>query len=103
MEHQAIIDNLLNRENTLSVRKVTVNLTSGSIGNPQISVGTLPYYEWDKDKRVTYIITYGRFINCEMLVYEKLLKDIEHLKTKDKDEAQTYIKNIIAKATQKAN
>jgi hypothetical protein len=95
MKKQEIINNLIvNRQNNLSVKRVEVVKTKNSLGNPYISVGTLPFYEWDKDKQITFVITYGRYLNCEMMVYSKQIKNdadfviikgtkkaIEHLQT----------------------
>ena len=58
------------------------------MGNPYLRVGTLPYYDWDKDKNITYVIAFGRYLNCSMLVYDKEIK-------KDKD-------FVIVKGQQKA-
>jgi hypothetical protein len=101
MKHSDIISQLLDRKNDLSIKRTQVNLSAGSLGNPSITVGTQPYYDWDKDKRITYIITYGRYLSLEMLVYEKLLKDIapDYLKTKDRDQAEKYIQDIINRIT----
>ena len=75
MTNQEVINRLIiDRENTLSVRRVEVVMTAGSMGNPCISVGTAPYYEWDNHTDMTYVITYGRYLNCEMVVYPKLIK-----------------------------
>lgn len=86
---------IIDRVNDLSVRRATVNLTSGSIGNPQISVGVTPFYEWDKDQRITYYVCYGRYMSCEMLVYTKMLKEISPFITKDQNEAINKVNEII--------
>lgn len=90
---------ITNRENTLSIKSKTITLTKDSLGNPRIQVGTIPYYDWQEDKRITYIICYGRYITCEMLVYEKLLNGYEYLKTQDQEEAKNYIKAILKDLT----
>jgi hypothetical protein len=86
---------ITDRINDLSVRRATVNLTAGSLGNPQITVGVTPFYDWDKDKRPTFYICYGRYMNTEMLVYQKQLKDINPFITKDQKEAINKVQEII--------
>lgn len=93
--NQVLTQLLDNRENNLSVKTQVLNLTNGSLGNPRIQVGTLPYYEWDNKKEITYIVCCGRFITCEMLVYEKMMKGYEFLKTTNKKEAKEYIKKYV--------
>jgi hypothetical protein len=92
-----IINRLINeRENTLLVRKIEVKLNANSLGNPCISVGTLPYYEWNDIKEMEYCITYGRYLNCEMLVYDKATrKDKDYIFIKGKQNAITALSNIL--------
>lgn len=91
---------ITNRENTLSIKSKIIMLIKDSLGNPRIQVGTIPFYEWQEDKRITYVICYGRYITCEMLVYEKLLSGYEYLKTQDQQEAKNYIRNILKNITE---
>lgn len=87
---------ILTREHTLSVKRIEVVLTAGSMGNPQISVGTLPYYDWDKVKEMTYVITYGRYLSCELLVYDKQIKkDPDYKIVKGKAAAEKYLRQLI--------
>ena len=97
MNRAEIINSLIkSRSNELTVKRVQVNLTPGSLGNPSISVGILPYYDWDKVKEPTYIITYGRYLNCEMLVYTKQIKgDKDYLIVKGTDKAVEELNNIL--------
>jgi len=95
-----IINKLVtSRDNTLSVKSIEVVKTPGSIGNPCIRVGTLPFYDWDKIKQITYVITYGRYLNCEMLVYDKQIKkDKDYIFAKGIDAAAKVVNEIINKA-----
>lgn len=89
---------ILSRENTLSVKKIEVVKTKGSLGNPKISVGTLPFYEWDKNQQITFVLTYGRFLNCEMLVYDKQIKsDKDFIIVKGIEAAKNELINILNK------
>lgn len=88
---------IIDRTNDLSVKSVEVVKTYGSMGNPCIRVGTLPFYEWDKVKEMTYVITYGRYLNCEMLVYRKQIStDKDYTIIKGQKEATEIIKNILS-------
>lgn len=99
MTNQDIINKLvLDRENTLSVKRIQVNLINGSMGNPCISVGTLPFYDWDKSKEMQYVLCYGRFLNCEMMVYDKQIKkDDSYIIVKGKDNAVNELTKILTK------
>lgn len=99
MKHSEIINTLVtSRDNTLSVKSIEVVKTKGSMGNPCIRVGTLPFYEWDKVKQITYVITYGRYLNCEMMVYDKQIKkDKDFIFAKGIDEAAKVVTDIINK------
>lgn len=100
MKDREIIKYLVtDRENTLSVRKITVNKAGNSLGNPAISVGTLPYYEWSKDRQITFVLTYGRYLNCELLVYDKQIKkDGDYVFATGIKEATKVLTELINKA-----
>lgn len=66
------------------------------MGNPAISVGTLPYYEWSKEKEMSYVICYGRYLNCEMLVYKSQRQDPDFIEVKGKEAAIKVINKIIS-------
>lgn len=87
---------LLNVENKLYVRSQIVTLNANSMANPRVFVGVIPFYSWSKEQKVTYVIT-SRFLNSEMLVYENLLKGIEHVKTNDPGKAKKAVKNLLKK------
>ncbi len=91
-----IIDELIQKKNELAVRKQTVNLTAGSLGNPKISVGVLPFYEWSKSKKVTYVITGGRYLDCRMLVDRAYKNDSDFVVTNNYARAKQLVRNIIA-------
>ena len=97
MQQLELINKLIkNRTNNLSVKTVEVIKEIGSLGNPKISVGTLPYYEWDKEKEITFVLTYGRYLNCNMLVYDKdIKKDKSYVFCKGKKQAITELKKIL--------
>lgn len=97
MNKTDIINSLvLSRENKLSVKRIEVTKTANSLGNPNISVGTLPYYDWDKVKEITYVITYGRYLNCEMLVYDKQIKkDSDYKIIKGSQTAAKYLETLL--------
>lgn len=101
MTTQNIIEKLVvTRDNTLSVKSIEVVKSPGSMGNPCIRVGTLPFYEWDKDKKITFVITYGRYLNCEMMVYDKQIKkDKDYIIVKGIDAAANVVRDIINKVT----
>lgn len=105
MTTQDMIEKLVvTRDNTLSVKSIEVVKTPGSMGNPCLRVGTLPFYDWDKVKQITFVITYGRYLNCEMLVYDKQIKaDKDYIIVKGIDAAATTIRDIINKATTPLN
>ncbi len=96
-----IINTLVtSRDNTLSVKSIEVVKEKNSLGNPCIRVGTLPFYDWDKDKQITFVITYGRYLNCEMLVYDKQIKkDKDYTIVKGIDAAAKVVTDIINKVT----
>jgi hypothetical protein len=98
MNQQNIISELItSRNNTLSVKRIEVVFDSQSLGNPKISVGTLPFYEWNEDKEMTYVITYGRYLNCEMLVYDKeIKKDKDFIIVKGQDKAVKVLTKILS-------
>jgi len=97
MNHSEIISKLIdNRENTLSVKSIEVKFNPDSLGNPCVRVGTLPFYEWSKDKEMTYVLTYGRYLNCELLVYDKQIKnDPSYIIVKGKDNAKKELTKIL--------
>lgn len=99
MTHEKIIKELITerKENNfaISVKSIPVILNEGSLGNPHIYVGIAPATSFSKDKRETYVITYGRYLNCEMICYETYKKDKDYFFTKNKNIAVTYLKNIL--------
>ncbi|HEV3223904.1 MAG TPA: hypothetical protein VGZ90_13540 [Puia sp.] len=101
MKNKEIINTLVNnRENNLSVKSVEVVKNKASLSNPKIMVGTKPYYEWSKTKEITFVITYGRYLNCEMLVYDKQIKnDNDFITVIGKTNAAKEVNKIINNIT----
>ena len=99
MKNNKIIKTLItDRENTLSVKSIEVVKNVESLANPRIMVGTLPFYEWDQDKTITYVITYGRYLSCNQLVYDKEIKaDKDFIYAKGSDEAKKVLTKILDK------
>ncbi len=98
MTNEQIIETLVTkRDNTLSVKSVEVVKNPDSLANPCIRVGTQPFYEWSKEKKITYVITYGRYLNCEMLVYDKQIKaDKDYIFAKGIDKAVAVLNKILS-------
>lgn len=101
MNRAEIIKTLItDRTNELLVKHIQVNLNPGSLGNPKISVGTTPFYEWNKgkDAQIGFVLTYGRFLNCELLVYNKQIKnDASFIFAKGAKEATKKLNEILDK------
>ncbi|MDD5353319.1 MAG: hypothetical protein PHS93_09185 [Candidatus Omnitrophica bacterium] len=83
----------------MSVRSIIINVNPESLSNPKIMVGTLPYYEWSKDKKITYVITYGRYLNCEMLCYNSYKNDSSFFETNEQKEAINHLNKILNQIT----
>lgn len=94
-EIDKLVNELVTKENNLRVLSKMVNLTPGSLGNPYIRVGTLPFYDWHKKKQITYVITGGRFLNCDMLVYDAYKKDKDYFVTKSIKKAKEKVEGLI--------
>lgn len=90
-----LIDQLVTKDNELKVRKISVELLNGSLGNPKISVGTLPFYDFSSDKKITYVITGGRYLDCNMLCYNKYKGDKDFQVTKSYKQAREIVRKII--------
>ena len=97
-QQQIIKDFVYNRENTLSVKSMKINI-SNSVGNPSIFVGTIPNFK-DKNK-FSYVISYGRYLNCEMLCYGTYKKDKGYFETNSKSIASRRIAKIYNEITGK--
>jgi hypothetical protein len=99
-QEQLIKDFIYNRENTLSVKKAQVKILD-TIGDPSIFVGTIPYHSFSKDKKITYVISYGRYLNCEMLCYGTFKKDKSFFHTDSKSRASRKLAEIYNQITSK--
>ena len=98
-QEQLIKDFIYNRENTLSVKSIQVKL-NGTIGDPKIYVGTLPYYPLSI-KQMTYVISYGRYLSPEMLCLESYKKDRGYFYTDSKSRAARKLAEIYNQITSK--
>ena len=101
MKKEEIVEKLItSRKNDLSVKSIEVVWNPSSFGNPRITVGTKPYYEWDKVKEMEYVICYGRYLNCSLLVYDKeIRKDKDFTFVKGEKAAVKKLMEILDKIT----
>ena len=90
-----LVNKLVTKDNKFIVRSITVNLIPGSLGNPNIRVGSLPFYEWSKKKEMTYVITAGRYLDCRMLTDKAYLNDKDYFVTTSLKKAQDKVREII--------
>lgn len=99
-QEQLIKDFIYNRENTISVKSIQVKL-NGTIGDPQIYVGIAPYFAHSKDKKMTYVISYGRYLSPEMICFEAYKKDKGYFYTDSKSRAARKLAEIYNQITSK--
>ena len=95
-ERDNVISKLIkDRENELSVFSLPVNIVKNSLGNPNIYVGVIPYYSWYTKKELTFVISYGRYLSVEMLVYGSYKKDDSFIEVKGKENAIKVLNKIL--------
>ena len=99
-QEQLIKDFIYDRENTISVKSIQVKL-NGTIGDPSIFVGTAPYFAHSKDKKITYVISYGRYLSPNMICFETYKKDKDYFYTDSKSKAAKQLSKIYNEITGK--
>jgi hypothetical protein len=85
---------ITDRKNTMSVVSVPVIKIKDSLSNPKISIGTLPFYDWSKNQKITFVIVYGRYLDCSMLCYDSYKNDKDYFVTSDTNVAISKLTEI---------